>query len=272
MAFMQSTVEMIQSHLIHMRAAGYSDNTVEDAEKILGIANRDLPFGLPTASSEELKSWLANPGWSANTRATYHKHLRRFFEWAADEDDPWIDFDPMRKIKPPKRPHGVPRPASDEQVRQAVTETAMPWRLHCVLAAYAGLRAIEIARLRREDVSENNVTVIRGKGGRDRVVPTHPRVWREVERLPPGVLTWRGSGLPPDADWVSMETGKYLRRQHIPITLYRLRHWYATTLLAKTDNLRVVQELMGHSTVATTEIYTQVTDKQRRAAIDLLPD
>lgn len=269
---MQSTMEMIRSHLIHMRAAGLSRNTIEDAEKILTIADRELPFGLPTASTDEIKAWLANEDWSANTRATYHKHLRRFFAWAADEDDPWIDRDPMRKIAPPKRPKGVPRPATEDQVHQAVTDTAMPWRLHCVLAAYAGLRAIEIARLRREDVTGESVTVIGGKGGRDRVIPTHARIWREVEPLPPGVLTWRGSGLPPDADWVSMETGKYLRRQGIPITLYRLRHWYATTLLAKTDNLRVVQELMGHSTVATTEIYTKVTDRQRRAAIDLLPD
>lgn len=270
---------MIQAHIRHMTAAGYAANTIRDAGRLLDRVNAELPFGLPTALPEELAEWLAqqgqsretpDEGWSRQTRKTYRDHLCRFYRWAADTSDPWIDTNPATGLRAPRVPVGLPRPATDEQVRICVTRAAQPWRLHCMLAAHAGLRPCEIARLRREDIDEQWVHIHLGKGDKSRRIPTHRRIWAAVEPLPAGPLTHRRTAT---AQWVSQATARHIRRTlRIDVTLYNLRHWYGTRVQAAQGDIRVTQELMGHSSPVTTSRYTQVSDRRLRSAIDALPD
>ncbi|WP_238452087.1 tyrosine-type recombinase/integrase [Micromonospora sp. 4G55] len=263
---------MIDAHCTHLRYRGRSENTIRDAAKLLRRLDRELPAGLPVATLPELEAWLAhNPNWSAQTRETYRLHMVRFFRWAVRPSDPWVDDDQCTKLEPITVPASLPRPALTEHVRAACTQLPTPWRYHCILAAYAGLRPCEIARLRREDVTEQVMYVMRGKGGKRRAVPTHPVIWTAVAPLRPGLITYRHSGATVTPAWVSQRTADQLHKHDLPITLYNLRHWFATRVQEGQGDLRVTQELMGHSSPNTTSIYTQVVNSRGRAAVATLP-
>lgn len=258
-------MDLIEMHLQHLRAAGMADNTIDDRRKLLHRLNCELPMGLEQATVEELADWLAREGWSVQTRATYYGHIRGFFVWACDPLNPRLDYDPSRSLSRPKVPAGVPRPVTDAELAYALEESTEPWRRRVLLAAYAGLRCVELASIRRQDITVTNLTIT-GKGGKTRVVPTWPEIWRTVHPLPPGVLDTR------NADCISRDAGPYFDRIGLPeITMHRFRHWFATTALANGADLRTVQELMGHASPATTAIYCQITDEQRRTAIAALP-
>lgn len=263
--------EMIAAHRDWMVAGGLSPATVESAVELLHRAHRELPAGLHQAFPEELAQWLATPGWSAQTRATYRQHLRRFYAWATDPADPWISYDPSTGLRRPRIPRRLPKPATDEQVRIAVHQTSMPWRLHCRLAAYQGLRCIEISRLRREHISAQS-TRVWGKGDAYRDVPTHPLVWEIVEPLPRGPVAYRPDGGPVTAAWVSQSTRAHLHRRGVPISMHWLRHWYATVIQREYRDQRVTQTLLGHVSPASTAGYTLVAERSLREAVACLPD
>jgi integrase len=263
---MSRMTDLIHAHLAHIRAGGFAANTIEDRGKVLRRLNDELPMGLDRATVEELAGWLAHDAWTAQTRATYYGHLRGYFTWACDPLNPQLDYDPSASLIRPRVAPTVPRPTSDAEVAHALEHAADPWRRMVALAAYAGCRSFELAIIRREDVTPIQI-IITGKGGKQRAVPTSPIVWRAVDGLPAGRLHPGRT-----ADNISTNAGIYLRHLGLAgVTLHRYRHWFATTLLRNGADLRTVQELMGHSSPATTAIYTQVSDEQRRTAIAALP-
>jgi integrase len=271
--------DMIEEYRVHLVSAGRSTLTIESVLDLLFRLDRELPAGLAEAYPRELKAWLAQPRlgcgdgdrWSANTIATYRSHMVEFYKWACDEDDPWLTYDPARRLPRPKVNRGVPQPTTDEAVQRIVSEAAEPFRLICILAAYGGLRPIEIADIRREDITERLIVIRRGKGNKPAVIPTEPAVWRAVRDLPPGPLVTR-NGQPISRRYASRQTSAYLhRRMGIDTSPRYLRHWHGTWLRRHYD-LRVVQERMRHASVATTQIYTAVTEAELVASTGWLPD
>lgn len=263
--------DLIAAHLRHIRAAGLARTTIVDRAELLRRVDQDLPFGLAEATVEELADWLAREGWSAQTRATYYGHLRGFFRWGTAGPDPILADDPSAGLTRPAVPQGVPKPVTDEELAAALDRSGPIWRRCILLAAYAGARCCEIATLDRSSVNPVTVTLT-GKGGKSRVVPTHPAVWAAVGNLPPGPVAITTRGEPATAAYVSSAGYQHLARIGLPgVSMHRFRHWYATTLLNAGANLRVVQELLGHSSPNTTARYTLVTDEQRRIAVAALP-
>lgn len=258
--------DLIDAHLAHMKAGGLADNTIDDRRKVLYRINLELPLGLDQATVEELADWMANRRWSAQTRATYYGHIRGYFLWACDPRNPKLDYDPSEALTRPKVPATVPRPVTDGELAYAMGRASVRWYRNIVLAAYAGLRCCELATVTTWDITETRITVT-GKGGKTRHIPTAEVVWAAVRSLPPGEVN---AGR--DADWIARLGNAHLRRIGLRgVTMHRFRHWFGTNLLARGANLRTVQELMGHSSPATTAIYTQVTDEQRQMAIAALP-
>lgn len=266
----------IARHVAHMRSAGLAADTIEDRQLVLGRLDRELPMGLIEATVEELEDWLAGPStpcshWCNQTKATYYGHLTGFYRWAADPHRyPHLSHDPSMSLTRPKVPPGVPRPVTDEQLATILDRIAGRWRIYCLLAAYAGLRSCEIALIRREHITEADLRT-RGKGGKLALLPTHPIIWHAVKDLPSGKIAVRDSGLKVTARWVSGRTAYHLRSIGVPTSLHPLRHWFATSALSNGADLRTVQELMRHASPATTAIYTQITNEQRRLAVQALP-
>lgn len=261
--------DLIDLHIAHIRAAGYSTVTASDRAEVLRRMDRDLPYGLESATTEELAAWLAHPGWSAQTRATYYGHVRAFYRWACDESHTdYLSFDPSAGLTRPRVPKRAPRPVTDAQLQHALNTLVDPWLRYVLLAYHAGLRACEIVKLERADVTERTLTVRQGKGGYSDVLPTHPAIWRSIEQLPDGYvchIEWPGS--------LSQAVSKQLTAIGLPgATLHRFRHSFATDLLRHGVSIRVVQELLRHRSLSSTAMYTAVTDEERRLAIcTLLP-
>jgi len=258
--------DLIDGYLAYLRSKSASDNTINDRRRTLQVLDRELPYCLEESTPEELVAWLWRDGLSIGSRETYYGCMVGFYRWAYKVG--YFDFDPTEDIPRPKVPQRLPRPVTDEQLRDLLSRAADPYRLWCLLAAYAGLRCVEISRLHREHVTEQTITIERGKGGKPRVVPTHPAVWTVMSGLPAGPITDR------DAHRVSIHFVLYANRNLglKGVSLHRLRHWFASQIMERQGDLRVVQELLGHASPATTAIYTKVSDRKRIAGVNLLPD
>lgn len=263
--------DLIERHCAHMRQRGLSENTIHDRCALLRRMDAELPMGLEEALVEELTNWLAGPapepgkrGWSRQTRATYYGHLMGFYEWACDERDPHLSFNPAASLGRPRVPKRVPKPVTDDELDYCLRHAGR-WYLPQLLAAYGTARCCELAILRRHDINQHTVTIT-GKGDKTRVVPTHPLVWEAVRDLPAGRLV---PGTPGE---VSRNARRHFDRTGMPeVTMHRLRHWFATTALANGADLITVSLLMGHSSTRTTLAYCEISDRQRRTAILALP-
>jgi integrase/recombinase XerC len=266
-------VEMIDAYLEHLRRAGRTDETRRGRGEILRRLNRQLPYGLAHTTDEELAAWLYRDDWSQNTRYTYYMALRGFYRWAIRPADPWLNFDPTDKLEPVSPSPGEARPVTDAELHKILTEAAQPYRLWATIAAYQGLRCIEISRLDREHITADKLIVVKGKGGRPRIHDTHPDVWAAVRDLPPGPVARTPYGERATAFEVSSWSALHFRRRlHMPgVSMHCLRHWLGATMQRIYKDIRVTQEALGHRSLSSTQIYTRATLDQQREARSMLP-
>jgi integrase/recombinase XerC len=266
-------MEIIEAFLAHLSRAGCTDATIASRREVLYRLNRELPFGIGQTSPGELTQWLYRPDWSKNTKATYYAALKAFYGWATDPADPWISGNPLDGLEPCARTPGLPRPVTDEQLRRILAEAAEPFRTWSIIAAYQGLRAIEISRLDREHITEQQLVVVRGKGGWPRAHDTDPAVWAAVKDLPAGPIARDETGDRATPFDVSVRTAHYFRYQmKMPgVSLHRLRHWMAVNVQRAYRDIRVTQTMLGHRSLSSTQVYTMADDQQQRAARATLP-
>lgn len=253
-------LQLIDEWLTHL-ARHRSANTVHAYGVAVRRAAHQLPNGL-AASTEELETWVAKHK-APRTRSQYRSALISFYRWCwrqgLSTGDPTVDMEPINV------PRGIPRPCTDDDLKRILTGARDPVRLWSLIACYAGARVIELCRLRREDVTEQTVELY-GKGDRRRLVPTHPAIWTEVSPLPPGLIAG-GSG----EDSVGGRMRREYRRLGLAVTPHQLRHWAGTRWQRATGDIRVTQELLGHSSPAVTQVYTAVSNEAMRAAVRALP-
>ena len=237
---------------------------------IIARLARDLRRPLTTATTEQLAAWLARPRWSRATRSTYRYHIQAYYAWLADVAD--LPVNPAGKLLRVRVPQRPPRPVSVQVLAEILARARNPYRRYILLASHEGLRCGEIAVLRTEHMTRELITV-RGKGDKVRYVDTHPLVWAEICRMPPGRI-WHLPHHHPDwvAHAVSNYCSVYLTKLGFEdVTMHMFRAYFATEVYRRTGNLRVVQELLGHASVATTQRYTSVSDEERRLAVHALP-
>lgn len=196
---------------------------------------------------------------SARTRYGWVSTLHCFYRWAVHAGHAQID--PTMDIVRPKLRRTLPRPISDGDLSMAVTLAPPQVERWLVLAAYAGLRCAEIAGLERDQVLwDVGLLHVHGKGGRERMVPMHPRVvdslasWPMPRRNGPIFRRPQGGSWPPSH--LSSTGGQYLRSIGVDASMHQLRHWFGSRTYRACRDIRVVQELLGHSDPATTAIYT----------------
>lgn len=265
-------MEMIEEYIAHLERSSDSTHTPRKRRSILYRLDRELPHGIGDVDVHELRAWLHQPGWSPNTRATYYRCLKSFYAWAADPDDQWLTVDPTRKLERVGNPASVPRACTDAQLKAILDGAREPIRTWAVLAAYQGLRCCEVAGLDREHVTEQELLVVRGKGGRARTHVTDPAVWAAVRDLPPGPIARRPkTGQRADDHYVSMTASLHFQAIGVPVTMHQLRHWLGCTVQREYRDIRVTQELLGHKHLSSTQVYTQATEQQQREARSTLP-
>lgn len=268
------THEMLTAYVRHLTDEGRAESTIDTYTGMLCRLDRQLPEGLAYATTDELRERIYTDGRSPATIALYRASVADFFDFACDEDDPWLDYDPSRRLPRARIRQRRPRPVTHEQLADILARAGEPFRLWYLLASALGLRCIEISRLDRDDVTED-ATYVMGKGGKERTIPTHPAVWDAVQGLPSGPIARRHVD---DRRATRRDVQGRANRHltvvlgHRGVTMHRLRHWYGTYVhQAAGGDLRVAQELLGHASPNTTQIYVQASAQRQSAAVRALP-
>ncbi len=246
---------------------------------------------------EHLRDWLWRATQRGDARSTIARRTssaRGFFRWALDEH--LVDRDPSLRLVTPKRGRTLPRVASadglDEMLaRQAAAAaegdpTAL--RDHAILELLygSGIRVSELCGLDVDDFDLARRTArVTGKGSKERVVPfgapaasaisaflTRGRpalAARADEATPAAFLGARGGRIGPRAvyDLVARTVGPLVGSA--AVGPHALRHSAATHLLDGGADLRAVQELLGHASLGTTQVYTHVSSERLAAAYRL---
>lgn len=218
-----------------------------------------------TITTDELAAWLAEHQWSRETLRSYRAALRGFYGWAHASG--LIEQDPARLLRRVPATIGVPRPAAETVINDALRRADERAWLMLMLGSRHGMRRGEIARVSTRDlqVDEHGWSlIVHGKGGKDRVVPLMPDVARMIRDAQPGWVFPNGMG----SHLTPAHVGVIVRRALDGVaTAHQLRHRFATRTYQATKDIRAVQELLGHASVATTQRYTKVADNALRAAV-----
>ncbi len=268
----------------------YSDYTVrnyrqafEDFYRWLVGANL-WARGIAALGSREMRDFVIE-GQRRFDRRTLHNHasgLRTFFKF-------WMRHGKMRTnpllgVPLPKLEKRLPKFLTEEQMKLLLTgpqrlldneaidpHTACRDRLAMELLYGGGLRVSELAGLNFGDIDfEAGVARVLGKGNKERLCPlgrvavavvTKFRDEYARDKGPTGAVLTNANGRPMDVREVQRMLKRYLSLAGLPLDLtpHKLRHSYATHLLNAGADLRLVQELLGHSQLATTQVYTHVS-------------
>ncbi|NPA74964.1 MAG: tyrosine-type recombinase/integrase [Euryarchaeota archaeon] len=183
-------------------------------------------------------------------------------------------------LKPPKRPKQMPKYLTEEEVRKLLDAAKENPRDYAILSllAYSGLRVSELCNLKFEDVElgERVVYVRSGKGDKDRIVVISDPAAEAIENY----LLSRTDSL---EYLFSSQKSEHITRVQVfrivkkyaelagikkNVTPHVLRHTLATTMLRRGVDIRFIQQFLGHSSVATTQIYTHVDDEALKRVYD----
>lgn len=259
-----------------MRAAGLSTRTVEERSRLIHRIGADTQIAAHALTTDDIEAWLgAMTDISASSKATYQATLRAWSRWLVMRGI--RDDDPTMRLMSVKVPRREARPLTTEQLQRLLASNLRRrTRMMVLLGAYQGLRTSEIAKLRATDIDAigNTLRIRKGKGAKDATLPLHPLVAAQARRLPRrGYLfqSYRNQFEPIDRCSVSDVVRRAMHRVGIGASAHQLRHWYGTELTRAGVPTRVVQELMRHSSIQTTQIYTQVDSAQQADAIARLP-
>lgn len=252
--------------LAWLQAGGVSPNTITlrryQLSRLAADHIKRSPWSLePT----DLAAWLARDNWSPETLRSYRSALRSFYGWAHASG--LIDIDPARLLRKVAIPPPVPRPASEVAVTNALHAADGRAWLMLMLGSRHGLRRCEIARVHTDDLrvlDGHTELLVRGKGNKMRVIPVLDEVAALIRAAPAGWLFPNGKGGP----LTSAHVGVILRRfLATGVTPHQLRHRFASRAYGATMDIRAVQELLGHASVATTQRYVATSSAALRAAV-----
>ncbi|WP_281214338.1 site-specific tyrosine recombinase XerD [Shewanella insulae] len=264
-------------------AKGLSDHTLQAYRSDLSHFDRYLKkkgSSLLAASQEEVRDYLAlrvEQGFAKTSSARLLSSLRRFYKYLLAKK--LIEVDPMAMIKPPKLARKLPDALSEADVDRLLNEpnredpVEARDRAMLELLYASGLRVSELVGLTLDQMSlRQGVVRIVGKGSKERLVPFGEQAGAEIEdylkaarfELLKGKVSdvvfpsKRGNMMTRQTFWHRIKL--YAQRAGIVVHLspHTLRHAFATHLLNHGADLRVVQLLLGHSDLSTTQIYTHV--------------
>ncbi len=281
---------------------GASHHTLDAYRRDLNHAARALTgdgLRLITATRQDLESYLlslVDDGLAASTSARRLSALKQFYAFALD-DDRRTD-NPAEKLRGPKRQRPLPKLLSEDEVDRlfaAAAEGAGPRgaRRRCLLELLyaAGLRVSELVSLPASAKRPRERTLlIKGKGGRERLIPLTPSALEAIAAYAPfqeefaaadGERRSRGLQFLFPAD---SRTGHLTREAFArelkelaglaglapeQVSPHVLRHAFATHLLSNGADLRVVQALLGHADLSTTQIYAHVLEERLRQTVEI---
>lgn len=201
--------------------------------------------------------------------------LRGFFKWATSSGI--LDKNPAATLEQPKTPQRLPKVVSVKEIDEMLHNNLTPLEHVIMELLYScGLRVSELVNLKINDIDLSSKYVrCFGKGSKERIIPIGEQAKSVVkEFLPTRDFLIKKFGL-TTKNLLIKDNGHFVTRQdiysfihnqgkliHKNISPHTLRHSFATHLLENGADLRVVQELLGHSDVSTTQLYTHISKKR----------
>jgi len=264
---------------------GLAKNTLASYRQDLQQLQRFLKgASLLEAREEHLSRFLASRRGRTSSAARRLSTLKRFYGWCVRERK--IAVDPTLKIDPPKRAPRFPKTLSEADVEALLaapdTRTALGMRDRAMLEVlYAsGLRVSELVQVKVFEVNlDQNVIRVMGKGSKERLVPLGEEAAEWVRKFSAEFrrqilgkrtsdylfVTGRGSSMTRQAFWQNLKRYGGRAVPGKPLSPHVLRHAFATHLINHGADLRVVQMLLGHADISTTQIYTHVARERLKA-------
>jgi integrase/recombinase XerD len=291
----------LDTYLRHLSVErGLSKNTLSAYKGDLAryfIYLETISFTEITVSPQQLLDFsvsLNSAGYKATSISRVLASVRGFHKFLVLED--MRPDDPTVKLRPPKLGFRLPKALNQQQVLDLLTAAgpepdekstdSLRLRDRAILELMysTGTRVSEVVGLDLDEIDDSGLVRVRGKGSKERVVPLGGYAMRSIQaylvRTRPGLaakggdnalfLNSRGGRLSRQSIWeIIQKAGKVC---DLAVSPHSLRHSFATHLIEGGADVRVVQELLGHASVATTQIYTLMTvDTLREAYLNAHP-
>ncbi|WP_339114238.1 tyrosine recombinase XerC [Thioclava sp. GXIMD2076] len=281
--------DAMQRWLLHLRGLeGASEQTIiaygADLRGFLAFMHQYHGESLGVAriarlSTGDMRAWMAHErgrGLSARSLARALSSLKSFIRWLSDREG--FDATAPLSARPPRFQRKLPRPLAEDaavaMIEQVDLQAQDPWvaaRDTAVLTLLygCGLRISEALSLTGADLPLGDSLTIMGKGRKERMVPLLPVARQSVETylgLCPFPMAQdmpifrgkRGGALNGRLIAKAMERARMALGLPATATPHAMRHSFATHLLSHGGDLRAIQELLGHASLATTQVYTAV--------------
>jgi len=267
------TVFMFEDYLMELELRGQSKNTIRNygytLSNFFDFTNKN-----PESVSElDIKRYMIHLKNEKNaTNRTIHRHLnalRSYFRYQ--------NIDIADKVMLPKLSKPLPKFLTKEEIKILLEE---PGKLRdkCLIRLLysTGLRVSELVKLNKNDIKTESIHVVSGKGSKDRIVFVDSKTREMLDRY---ILERNDTNealfLSNHNERISARTIQWLIKKYSKeagiekkVTPHVLRHSFATHMLEGDADIVVIKELLGHSNLSTTQIYTHVTDERRKKVYD----
>ena len=250
----------------------------------LWLQKASISSGILETSKQTARSYLIESQGilSRKTLANQVSALRSFFQFCQTRG--WSQANPFKNLSLPKPEKTLPKFLTEQQAKELMDS---PYLVHqdsnssdflsardriiLELMYGSGLRVSEVVGLNHEHLDMNQMLIrVRGKGNKERICPIAPRTaerliaFRNKHSIDASLsspLFTNQAGKRLSARWIQMLLKKCLKVCNLPLDLtpHKLRHSFATHLLDNGADLRAVQELLGHASLSTTQVYTHVS-------------
>tara|TARA_B100000963_G_scaffold335637_1_gene329947 strand:- start:189 stop:1115 length:927 start_codon:yes stop_codon:yes gene_type:complete len=279
---------------------GLSENSISayarDLKKMSNKINKPL-LRITQSELEKYFIYLQSLGHSQTTRARHLSSIKQFYKYSVEQG--YLNSDPSSQLSGPRKPKPLPKTLTIEEV-DALLEVAKTngqnkfecSRNNCLMELlYAsGMRISELMSLRVESVRGSpKMILIKGKGSKERLVPLSPQAinainqWlkfrdeKEEQSVKKGLK--RSKFLYPSSsknghltrNWFFNKIKSWALEAGIKsgkVSPHTIRHAFATHLLSNGADLRVIQTLLGHSDITTTEIYTHIVNEKLKSTLE----
>lgn len=264
----------IDAWILWLRARGLKETSigtrVEHVTTLARYVGVDDPWSL---TRDQLMDWVGRQDWGTESRRSRYTSIDQFYEFALERG--YLIDSPANVLPRVRAAEANPHPIPFDVYRAVLDHADGRLALLLRLGFEAGLRRGEMAILHSRDVSYSSggwILTVHGKGSKDRDVPLNDSLALAVRAA---CLAGGGWAFPSQARGAQHLTAPHVgvilaRALPEPWTAHSLRHAFATELLRLGVDLRTIQYLLGHSSVATTQRYTKPADDAPRAAVQAL--
>lgn len=268
--------ELLQAFAEYMQAQRLSPATIRNRVSILTTLAARTGVPLLEQTQRTIRAHLGRGGIKSSSAVTERNAITTFYTYLMV--DGYIEESPAERVPVVKAPKGEPRPFTREQIVLMLDAAARPLTRAMILLGYfQGFRVSQIARVRGDDIDLVTMTIRTvAKGGKERRLPLNAEIAKLALAMPREGWWFpspKHTGLPISGHAVTDRITIIKQRAGIVdprLTPHSLRHSFGTDLVEGGADIRVVQELMLHEDLSTTQIYTKVSERRKADAIALL--